>query len=96
MVDPRENGLGSSPQSYGHTIPLSQWQQNSPPSNSSSVKKMYCQKKLFTSHQELPSHGGTRIQIEEQLTKDIAEELRCQAVNNLREINSGDMVLIRK
>jgi hypothetical protein len=42
---------------------------------------MYYQKKLFTSHQELPSHGGTSTQIEEQLTKDIAEELKCQAVN---------------
>jgi hypothetical protein len=52
-------------------------------------------------------------QDEEQLTKDLAEEFRCQAVNNLRiyqdettrwrnkkvnphQINSGDMVLIRK
>ena len=52
-------------------------------------------------------------QDEEQLTKDLAKELRCQAVNNLRsyqaktarwrdkkvnphQINSRDMVLIRK
>jgi hypothetical protein len=52
-------------------------------------------------------------QDEEQLTKYLAEELRCQVVNNLRiyqnvtiqwknkkvnphQIDSGDMVLIRK
>ena len=30
------------------------------------------------------AEGGTSTQDEEQLTKDITEELRCQAVNNLR------------
>jgi len=52
-------------------------------------------------------------QDEEQLTKNLTKELRCQAVNNLhiyqdetarwrnkkvnpRQINSGDLVLIRK
>jgi hypothetical protein len=56
---------------------------------------------------------GPYSQDEEQLTKDLIEELRCQAINNLciyqdetirwrskkvnpRQINSGDMVLIRK
>ena len=56
---------------------------------------------------------GTSTLNEEQLTKDLTEELRCQAVNNLRlyqaenvqwqdkkvnpcQINTGDMVLIRK
>jgi len=56
---------------------------------------------------------GTSTLNEEQLTKDLTEELRCQAVNNLRlyqaknvwwqdkkvnprQINTGDMVLVRK
>jgi hypothetical protein len=82
-------------------------------------------KLLFSEEAVLPkeiTHKSPRVtlvkdrphsQDEEQLTKDLAEEFRCQAVNNLRiyqdettrwrnkkvnphQINSGDMVLIRK
>ena len=85
MADPRENGQRNSPQSYGHTIILNRGQQNSPPF-----------KLLFGEEAILPkelTHKSPRVtfakdaattQDEEQLTKDLAEELRCQAVNNLR------------
>jgi hypothetical protein len=107
MVDQRENRQRNSPRSYGR------------------ITKFTPFKLLFGEEVVLPeeltyksprvtlAENGTDNQDEEQLTKDLIEELRFQAINNLctyqaetirwrdkkvnlRQINSGDLVLIRK
>ena len=84
MVDPRENGQRSSPQSYGHTTPPNPGQPSSHRSNFFFDKEVVLPEELkHKSPRVTFASDATITQDEEQLIKDLTEELRCQAVNNL-------------